>query len=155
MELAQVPLGEPGVEGLNAGMVLEQMPDHEDPAKLVSKADQFVGLLEFEAEGFFDKDIFAGLESGLGQGIVRYGRGGDGDGSDALAIQGFLEGILDFDAWGKLADGGASRRGRVANQGEGTESVEIADEVFAPIPTPEHGDFWIHIDAATAVADVS
>ncbi|MNT17274.1 hypothetical protein D3C72_1524150 [compost metagenome] len=140
LDLAQFALADEVHEGFVGGVVLEDMPDHEDAAERIGGLGEVLGLVAGEGEGLFDEDVLAGLHGLHGEAVVGAGGGGDDDGLEGVVLEDVLEVGVGLDV-GVLGvelreDVGAA----VADGSEGSEGVEVADEVGAPVAASDDGD---------------
>ena len=119
----------------DAGVVLEQVADHQDPVVLLGEGHDALGVGEVLGQGLLDEAVLAGLDHLLGDRGVGRDRGGDCHrvqvrvGEDLLDVGG--EPGLGVDPLPLLAHGlvGVAEPGQLA----ALDRVEVAGQVRAPV----------------------
>ena len=88
VEVTKPALVDQGLELANAGVVLQQVSDHELAALGFGQRDELFGLGDGQGHRLFDVDVLAGLEGLAGQLEVGGGGGGYDHRVDAVAADG-------------------------------------------------------------------
>lgn len=138
-ELAAIKVG---LQMQDAGIVEEDMADHQDATLLRGEVGEFAALGAGLGEGLFAEHVLAGLERSLDQGVVCAGRRGDNHGVDVGGLR---------DLAGVGGDGHAAEeflRGLEAGFGAITDAddldpvhgAEIADVIRAPLAEANHAN---------------
>ena len=115
---------------------------HQDQAPLGSEGDHLLALRRRGRQGLLDEDVLARLQHGRGDGPVGGGRGGDRHRFDRVVV----EDVVDRRGHPHraVAADGLGRPGLVEvahpNQVGPGVAGEVADDVRAPVPGPDHRD---------------
>src|SRR3954453_14805392 len=130
------------LELVHARVVLEQVADHEHPARRARRLDRALGVGDRLRERLLDEAVLARLEHADRE----RGVGGDGRGEDGRV----KAGVAEKGVWGAgearpgMADGEALAHGRVGvaapAQLGARERVEVAGEVRAPVAEADDAD---------------
>ena len=124
----------------DAGVVLQQVADHEDALGLVGAADEVLGVGRRQGHRLLDEDVLAGGQGLAGQSVVAGGVGRDDHGLD-LGVGEDLAGVgrhLDARTGGLV--GLQHLRAEVADglQATGPDVVKVADVILAPSAAADH-----------------
>ena len=130
------------LHALDAGVVHEDVPDHEDPVHARGEGAELLGLRRIGCDRLLDEHVLAGLERALHQCVVRARRRRDHHGVDpAVGHHGVGRGVE--------ADVGEPRPDLVEPSRVGVDHpddlarpvvVKVADEVRPPLPGTDDGD---------------
>ena len=142
VDAAEFTAIEVGLEMEDAGVVEEDVADHEHAALGEGEGGELGAFGGGGGEGFFAEDVLAGGERGLHEGEVRARGRGDDDDVDVGGVGDFGGVFGDGDAAEEFLGGGEAGVGGVAHAEDvaAVELAEVAHVVGAPLPEGDDAD---------------
>jgi hypothetical protein len=114
--------------------------DHENPACPFGEVDQLSALGDVQTERLLDQDIFAGLERAAHKAAMSLRGGRDDDAFERIVAEKVLDALSVLGSWVLLGYLVQDLGSDIANPGQGSDIIEIPDEVATPVPAPDTAD---------------
>ena len=141
-DLAELTAGDQVGELPDAGVVAEEVADHQDQAALLGDIGEPLGRGHVLGERFLHEAVLAGFQDALGDGRMRRARRRDHDRAEV----GIVEQIVEIRREAGLRVGGLHMRAlrvvELAAPGElaALERGEVAGEIRPPVPHADYAD---------------